>query len=483
MPNEQSLDPEDWDAFRREAHAALDAAISHLQHRSDAPVWQAAPAPVRNALHAELPLAGTEPEALITRICRDFLPHDIGNTHPRFYGWVHGAGTADAIVPEIFATVMNANLGGRDHVANLVEKQVIAWCRDMMGFPDTAGGLVVSGTSMATVLAVKAAREKIGGLALRQTGLSGAVQMVGYASDQAHSCVARAFDILGLGKAALRAIPSDVDFRMDIAALEAAITADLAAGLLPFCLIGTAGAVNVGSIDPLDTLADIAARTGMWFHIDGAFGAMGILSPDIKPLLSGIERADSLAFDFHKWMHVTYDAGFVLVRDAEDLRHAFSERPAYLEGADRGLAAGNPWFCEYGPELSRGFRALKIWYHMSRFGLDRIGQKVADNCAQAQHLAGLAREHKALELLIPVALNIVCFRYDPGGMDAAALDALNGEIVILLQERGLAAPSTTRIHGKLAIRVNLTNHRTKRADMDALVANVLRIGAEITNGA
>ncbi|MBZ0129495.1 MAG: cytochrome D ubiquinol oxidase subunit I [Rhodobacteraceae bacterium] len=482
MPKERSLDPENWNAFRAQAHAALDQAISHLQHRSDAPVWRQTPAPVRAALQAALPLEGTDPEVLVARICRDFLPHDIGNTHPRFYGWVHGSGTADAILPEIFAAVMNANLGGRDHVANLVEKQVIQWCREMVDFPETAGGLVVSGTSMATVLAVKAAREKIGGLALRQTGLAGTRALVGYASVEAHSCIARAFDILGLGKAALRAIPSDADFRMDIAALEAAIAADLNAGLQPFCLIGTAGAVNVGAIDPLDRLADIAARTGMWFHVDGAFGAMGVLSPAIRPLLAGIERADSLAFDFHKWMHVTYDAGFVLVRQAEDLRHAFSERPAYLEGAERGLAAGNPWFCEYGPELSRGFRALKIWYHMARFGLTRIGEKVADNCAQTQHLAALVRDHAALDLLAPVALNIVCFRFDPGSMDEAALDALNGEIVIALQERGLAAPSTTRIRGQLAIRVNLTNHRTKLADLDALVADVLRIGCEITGG-
>lgn len=482
MPQEQSLDPEDWDAFRAEAHAALDQAISHLQHRSDAPVWRQTPLAVREALQESLPLTGTDPEALIARICQDFLPHDIGNTHPRFYGWVHGSGTADAIIPEIFATVMNANLGGRDHVANLVEQQVIQWCREMMEFPGSAGGLVVSGTSMATILAVKSAREKAGGIDLRQSGLTGACQMVGYASVEAHSCIARAFDMSGLGKAALRAIPSDADFRMDIAALEAAIADDLAAGLQPFCLIGTAGSVNVGAIDPLDRLADIAARTGMWFHVDGAFGAMGMLSPAIKPLLAGIERADSLAFDFHKWMHVTYDAGFVLVRQAEDLRHAFSERPAYLAGAERGLAAGNPWLCEYGPELSRGFRALKIWYHMARFGLTRIGEKVADNCAQAQHLAALLRDHQALALLAPVALNIVCFRFDPGSMDDAALDVLNGEIVVALQERGLAAPSTTRIRGKLAIRVNLTNHRTRRTDLDALVADALRIGGEIVQG-
>jgi aromatic-L-amino-acid decarboxylase len=477
-PETPGLDPDDWNAFHTEAHAALDAAIGHLQNRQDAPVWQAPPEALRAGFRAALPWQG-QPEATLTaRITTDILPYDVGNTHPRFFGWVHGSGAPADLIPEIFASAMNANLGGRDHMANLVEHQVLDWCRDIFGFPAGAGGLIVSGTSLATVIAIKAARDKQGGLGLRKSGLAQAPSLVGYASSEAHSCVARAFDILGLGQNALRKIPVDAAFRMDMAALETAIAADRAAGHAPFCVIGTAGSVNMGAIDPLNDLADLAARENLWFHIDGAFGALGVLSPAIKPCLAGLERADSLAFDFHKWMHVTYDAGCVLIRDAQDQLNAFSERPDYLAGATRGLAAGNPWFCEFGPELSRSFRALKIWYHISHFGLTRIGENIAKNCAQARYLESLIDKNPRLELLAPVALNITCFRYRPEAAGGDP-DALNSEIVLRLQETGIAAPSTTRVNGDLAIRVNITNHRTRLEDLDLLVNAILEIGESL----
>jgi len=475
MPDTSSMEPKDKAAFRAEAHAALDAALDHLEGRSDAPVWKAMPIAAQAVFQAPLPQKGQEHAVLDGIIRTSLLPYDVGNTHPRFFGWVHGSGTAQGIIPEIYAAAMNANLGGRDHGANYVERQVIEWCRTMFGFPDKAGGLIVSGTSMATVIAIKAARDKLGGLEVRKSGMVGTVGLVGYASSEAHSCVARAFDILGLGVNSLRKIPVDDDFRMDLTALHRAIAKDKAEGLQPFCLIGTVGSVNMGAIDPLSELADIAAKFGLWLHIDGAFGALAILHPDTAPLVNGVERADSLAFDFHKWMHVNYDAGFVLVRDGEDQRRAFAERPEYLEGATRGLAAGNPWFCDYGPELSRGFRALKVWYQMAHFGLDKIGANIAQNCAQARHLADLINKTHSLELLAPVTLNITCFRVNPGGLSEASLDRLNGDIVITLQESGFAAPSTTRVNGKLAIRVNITNHRTKDADLDLLVFEIMRL--------
>ncbi len=479
MRREKSLEPDDWDTFSQDAHAALDTAITHLRTRADAPVWQQPKDGLRAKLRQPLPRIGQEMGPINQRIETDFLPYDVGNTHPRFFGWVHGAGTPAGLVPDIFAAAMNANLGGRDHMAIEVEKQVISWCRQMFSFPETAGGLVVSGTSMATLIAMKTARERHGGLHLRDTGMAAAPALVAYASSEAHSCIARAFDILGLGKNALRLIPADKRFQIDIAALKAAIARDRANGCQPFAVIGTAGTVNVGAIDPLAALADIAAENRLWFHVDGAFGALAILSPDLSPRLKGIERADSLAFDFHKWMHVNYDAGMVLMRDSEAQRRAFSERPDYLKGATQGLAAGNPWPCEYGPELSRGFRALKIWYQISHFGLDRIGAAIAMNCAQARTLADMVTDARDLTLLAPVALNITCFRFDPGGLDEGSLERLNGDIVIALQQRALAAPSTTRIGGKLAIRVNLTNHRTKTADLKFLLRHVLALGAEL----
>jgi glutamate/tyrosine decarboxylase-like PLP-dependent enzyme len=304
--------------------------------------------------------------------------------------------------------------------------------------------------------------------------------LVGYTSEQTHSCVARAFDILGLGSDALRKIAVNERFEMDTVALHAAIAKDRAAGLTPFVIVGTAGAVNVGSIDDLETLAEIAQSENIWFHIDGAFGALGVLSERLSPRLSGVKRADSLAFDFHKWLHVNYDAGFILMRSEEDHRRTFSERPEYLKGAERGLAAGNPWPVEYGPELSRGFRALKVWAQLAEHGTAKLGALITQNCEQAAYLGELVTAHAHLRLMAPVAMNICCFRYQAEGQDDKTTDALNGEIVIQLQIQGIAAPSTTLVNGRNAIRVNITNHRTTRADLAFLVQEVERIGLELT---
>ncbi|HIP23946.1 MAG TPA: cytochrome D ubiquinol oxidase subunit I, partial [Rhodobacteraceae bacterium] len=382
------------------------------------------------------------------------------NTHPRFFGWVHGSGGAASLLAEIAAAAMNANLGGRDHGAMYVEKQVVAWVRQMFGFPAGASGLVVSGTSMATIVALKAARDAR--LNARATGV-GAHKLVGYASDQAHNCVARAFDMLGLGSDALRAVPVNAAFEMDMAALRNMMADDRAAGLEPFMLVGTAGSVNVGAFDDLLTLADIAKAEGLWLHIDGAFGAAGVLSDVLRPRLKGIERADSVAFDFHKWLHVNYDAGFVLLRDEALHRAAFESAPDYLASSDRGLAAGRPWPVDYGPELSRGFRALKIWAQLTALGTEALGAAISRNCAQALILAEMIDVEPSLERLAPVASSVVVFAHVGG-------DAVTEEIVLRLQESGLAVPSVTTVNGRRAVRVNITNHRTRDEDLRVLVA-------------
>lgn len=302
---------------------------------------------------------------------------------------------------------------------------------------------------------------------------------MGYTSTQTHTCVSRAFDILGIGSDALRKIPVNGRFEMDVEALKTAIQADRSNGLTPFVVIGTAGTVNLGAIDDLMAISAIAKAEDLWFHVDGAFGASGVLSKKLKPRLEGIRHADSLAFDYHKWMHVNYDAGFVLIRSEEDHRHAFSERPDYLKGAERGLAAGNPWPVEYGPELSRGFRALKIWAQLNEHGAEKFGLLVDQNCEQAAYLGDLVTAHERMEVLAPVTMNICCFRYIRPDLDAKALDALNDEIVIILQLEGIAAPSTTLINGINAIRVNITNHRTKFSDLELLVREVERIGNQL----
>lgn len=477
---EQSLDPDDWEVFRAQAHRMLDAAIDKMQNNREGRVWTAFPPELKANYKKPLPRQGLGAEATQAHM-RTLLPYGVGNTHPRFFGWVHGSGTPGNLIAEIAAAAINANLGGRDHGAMYVEKQVVDWCRELFEFPATASGLIVSGTSVATIVALKAARDRCFDFTSRKAGLqhTGRPQLVGYTSAQTHSCVARAFDILGLGSDALRKIAVNERFEIDTGALQAAIAQDRAAGLTPFALVGTAGAVNVGAIDDLEMLADIAEAEQLWFHIDGAFGALGVLCDQLRPRLSGIKRADSLAFDFHKWLHVNYDAGFILMRSDELHRRAFSERPEYLKGSERGLAAGNPWPVEYGPELSRGFRALKIWTQLAEHGTDKLGALIAQNCEQAAYLKTLVDAHPRMVMLAPVAMNICCFRYQAPDQDAPAMDRLNDEIVVQLQIQGLAAPSTTLVGGRNAIRVNITNHRTTWADLDMLIREIDRIGQQL----
>jgi aromatic-L-amino-acid decarboxylase len=284
-------------------------------------------------------------------------------------------------------------------------------------------------------------------------------------------------DMGGFGRGALRLVPTDAQGRMRLDALEAAVSQDRAEGLRPFFLVGTAGTVDIGAVDDLAGLADFAKRHGLWFHVDGAFGALAILSATLAPLLAGLERADSLAFDFHKWGQVPYDAGYLLVRDGHQHQAAFTAPAAYLQRDARGLAAGSPWPCDFGPDLSRGFRALKTWFTLRTYGLRRIGEVIEGTCALAQHLATRINAEPDLELMAPVALNIVCFRHrgdDP--------DVLNARLAVEVQESGIAAPSTTRLGGHLVLRAALVNHRTQVRDVDALVDVVLAAGRRLTSG-
>ena len=479
LPSESSLDPHDWKQSRALAHQALDEALDFLESVRERPVWKPVPAAVKQDLAEALPETGQGLEATFEQFQRQVLPYATGNVHPRFLGWVHGTGTVAGVISEMLAATMNANCGGREHGAIYVERCVVNWCKQMFGYPETASGILVSGTSMGTTVALTVARNAKAGWDIRKEGLNGqGKKLVMYASTEAHESIIKAAEFLGLGRAGVRRIPVDDRFRIDLAELQRAIDADRAAGLQPFCVIGTAGTVNTAAIDDLEGLAKISKRESLWLHVDGAFGGLSVLSPELRPRLKGIEQADSIAFDFHKWLHVPYDGGCVLVRDGEQHWRTFTSRPDYLEGAERGLLGGGRWFCEYGPELSRGFRALKVWFTLKTYGAATLGEMILQNCRQAQYLGELIRKEAELQLLAEPTLNIVCFRFQSHGLSDRELDNLNEEIVLLLQEQGIAAPSTTRIHGHLAIRVNLTNHRTRREDLDLLVAAVLRLGRE-----
>jgi glutamate/tyrosine decarboxylase-like PLP-dependent enzyme len=465
-PPRGDLDPQDWERFRAESHRALDHIIDFLATVRERPVWREPSPEARARFRRPLPEQGRGLSAALEDFERFVEPYANGNIHPFFMGWAQGAGTPVGMVAEMLAAGLNSNCGGRNHIAIDVERQIAAWMAEAFGFPAEASGIFVTGTSMANFLSLLIAREHaLGDRDIRKNGLKAqAEQLVAYTSHEAHNCVRQAMELAGIGARHLRLIASDGARALPLDDLSAAIAADRAAGLRPFLIVGTAGSVDTGAIDDLDALADIAEREDLWFHIDGAFGALAALSPKLRPLVKGLERADSVAFDFHKWLHVPYDAGFFLVRDPEAHRRAFAANAAYLTRAPRGLAAGETWPCDLGADLSRGFRALKTWFTIEVFGTERLAAGIENSCRLARRLRALIEASPSFEMRAPVTLNIVCFgvKDDPTGR-------LNREIVMELHESGEAAPSLTLLDGLPTIRAAIFNHRTRDEDMDAFI--------------
>ena len=474
----ETLDPQNWDELRALGHRMLDDMIDHIASVRERPVWQPIPEAVRARFRAALPQAPSDLGDVYREFSELIAPFATGNLHPGFMGWVHGGGSAVGMLAEMLAAGLNANLGGRDHMPIEVERQIVAWMRELFGFPCEASGIFVTGTSMANLMAVLVARTSALGASVRQSGVAGeGISLRAYTSRAAHGCIARAMDVAGLGSEALRCVAVDSSHRIDVAALRDQIRADRDAGLKPFLVVASAGTVDIGAIDDLAAVGALCREQGLWFHVDGAFGALGMFSPVLAPRLAGIECADSIALDFHKWGQVPYDAGFLLVRDGEQHRAAFAAPAAYLRRESRGLAAGSPWPCDLGPDLSRGFRALKTWFTLKTYGTGKLGAMMARTCALATYLEARVLAEPRLELLAPVNLNIVCFRYR-----ADDANSVNGEIVIDIQESGIAAPSTTMLNGQLAIRAAIVNHRTDTRDIDALVDAVLEFGARRSAG-
>ncbi len=458
------LDPKDWASFRALSHAALDDAIDFLEHVRERDAWTPMPDEVAASLQEPLPLEPTPLAQVYRQFVESIFPYGSGNLHPRFFGWVQGTGTPTGMLADMLASTMNPNVGGRNHGAVFVERAVIKWFCELFRFPANASGVLTVGTSAANLIAVLVARMKAAPN-VRATGVTNDPRLIGYASSATHGCVRRAFEVAGLGSDSLRVLPTDSLHRIDPLVVARAIAEDRAAGYRPFMIIGNAGTVDVGGIDPLNALADLAAREDLWYHVDGAFGATAVMSPVLAPKFAGLERADSIAFDFHKWVQVPYDAGCLIVRDAQLHRAAFASLPNYLTRMPRGLASAQPWFTDFTLDLSRGFRALKVWFTLKELGSRAIGRAMEANCRQARLLADLVDADHYFELLAPVQLNIVCFRYRRPGMSEVELDAFNDELVIRLQESGEAVTSSTTIGGRRAIRVCIVNQRTSDDDI------------------
>jgi aromatic-L-amino-acid/L-tryptophan decarboxylase len=471
------LDPEDWNELRTQAHAMLDDAIDHLRDLRAGPVWQPMPDEIRTSFDEPLPTEPTDLANVHQQYRARIEPYAGGNPHPRFFGWVQGGGTAVGMLAELLAGSLDANLGGRDHAPIEVERQIVRWMRTVFGLPARASGILVTGTSLANWMAVVVAKTQALGRTTRARGLVGEARSLrAYTSTATHSCVLRALEMSGLGGDALVLVPVDRDHRIDLVALRSSIARDRAAGLVPFMVIANAGTVDIGAIDDLAAVADLAAVENLWMHVDGAFGAFGVLAPSLRARLAGLDRADSIACDFHKWLQVPYDAGMLLVRDEQLHADAFASTAAYLQRGTRGMAAGAPWPTDFGPDLSRGFRALKIWFTLKTYGTRRLGEVIEHTLTLAARFAARVGAEPELELLAPVALNVVCFRYRH-----ADADRVNDDIVVELQESGIAAPSTTRIGNVLAIRVAVINHRSQQGDLDVLLEQVLAIGQRLTN--
>lgn len=485
---EESLDPASWEELRALGHRMVDDMFSYYASLRERPVWQPMPATVRQQFSQPLPVDPQGAPGVYEDFLQNVLPYVTGNTHPRFWGWVCGNGSGMAMLAELLAGAINSSVDGFDDAGTHVEAQVIQWCKTMLGWRPEASGLLVSGCSMANLVGLAVARNNVAGRRVKTDGLLAGPQLTVYGSSETHSSIQKAVQLLGLGGSALRKVAVGKDHRVDVDAMRAAIEADRAAGLQPLCIVGNAGTVNTGAIDDLAALADLAQEQEVWYHVDGAFGACAALSPALRPLLAGFERADSIAFDLHKWMYFPYEAGCVLVRSDAEHRAAFRYDAHYMTPSTRGLsAATSQQFTEYGPQLSRGFRALKVWMGIKEQGIDKFRRLIEQNVRQAAYLAELVEATPELELLADVALNVVCFRYrgspaEPA-FDDEVLNEVNEELLNLLQESGAAVPSHTVLDGRYAIRVANTNHRSRRADFDLLVEEVVARGRALTQAA
>jgi glutamate/tyrosine decarboxylase-like PLP-dependent enzyme len=477
---EESLDPASWEDLRAHGHAALDELFDWLRTVRDRPAWQPIPPEVRAALRAPVPVDGEGVEAVWADFRRLVLPYPWGNVHPRFWGWVVGTGSPSGAIAELATAVFNVNAGGGNHAAPYVEAQVLDWFKRLFGFPAGASGILVTGGSVANLVALAAARDAADP-AIATGGLVRAGHdLVFYASTQTHNSVHKAMKLLGLGREGLHLVPADAEHRLDLGGLERAVAGDRARGRRPCCVIANAGTVNTGAIDDLAGIGSICRREGLWFHVDGAFGALAALSERLKPLVRGMDAADSIAFDLHKWMYMPYDVGCVLVRDPAAHRRPFATEASYLSRLERGAAPLDHDPGTLGPELSSEFRALKVWMLLKEHGVAKYARLIEQNVAQAEYLAARVRALPALELMAPVPLNVVCLRYRGDGR--GDLDAINREVLMRIQEQGIAVPSATVLEGRFAIRVAITNHRSRREDFDVLVDSMLAIGREVAAG-
>jgi aromatic-L-amino-acid/L-tryptophan decarboxylase len=477
----------DRETFRRLADTAVELAQGHLAGLRERDVYTPMKPDERRALLEQpLPDEGQDPGAILDLFRDAVLPHPMGNGHPRFFGWVNSPPAPLGVLADFLAAAMNPSCAGGDHAAIYVERAAVRWLMDLVGFP-TAGsmGLLVSGTSVASIVGLAAARHRAAtahGWDIRADGLQGSrPRLRVYVSEEGHSCLRKAAELLGLGASAVRTVPVDERFEMDVAALRDAVAADRRADDLPFCVAASAGTVGTGAVDPLAAIADVCAREGLWFHVDGAYGALAGLARGQASRFAGIERADSLALDPHKWLSVPVECGCVLVRDGALLRDTFSFVPPYLRTEEGKGFGGLPWFSEYGVQQTRGFRALKLWMVLQHLGRRGVTTLIERHLSLAQHLASLVDASPDFERLAPVPLSIVAFRHVPAALrgDDTRLDALNKRLMEQVQSDGDAFLTNTLVRGRFALRACVLHYATTESDVASLLPTLRRVATTL----
>lgn len=475
----ETLDPEDWAQTQKLAYALIDSAIDHTSNVRDRPVWREMPGEIRDRFLTAAPQSATPLAEILRDVEETVMTYPMGNTHPRFWAWYMGTSNFTGAMADFIAAVQGSNLGGGNHAAALMDQQVVQWLREMVGMPEGASGTLVSGGSVANLIGLTVARNSKAGIDIREEGLMALpAPLQFYGSDQMHSCHQQAMETLGLGNRALTRIRTGDDLTMDLEALKAAVADDRAMGVVPACVIATAGTVNTGAFDNLTAIAEFCHQQDIWFHVDGCIGALVAIAPENRWRVAGIERADSVALDPHKWLHAPFDVGCALVRSKKAHLATFSLTPEYLKTTKRGVAAAQ-WLHDFGIQTSRGFRALKVWMSLREHGVEKFGRLIDQDIAKGAYLSRLVEEANGLHLMFPTNINIVCFRYDPGGMDEAELKSLNTEIMLRLQENGTAVLSDTTVHGQHCLRAAINNHRTRADDLQLLVLEVQRLATDI----
>ena len=427
------------------------------------------------SIDVELSAEGAPLDQLIAE-CQRVIDLSRHNGHPRFFGYVASPSTPIGAYADLIASALNANITcWRSGPAGTeIERIVVRWLGSLIGYDARAKGLLTSGGSMANMIALLIASRRDSGAAIAQKGLwNSGMPMTVYASEEVHMSIAKAADILGFGRDQVRVISCDERQRLRVDLLRQRISADLREGLRPFCVVASAGTVNTGAVDPLADIADVAREFDLWFHVDGAYGAPGVLDERKRHLFAGLERADSVSLDPHKWLYVPVDAGCLLFRDDAAAKAAFNTEDAdYIK--THGYTDEEAFaFWDYGVELSRRFRALKVWMTLQYYGRRRIAEAIGGDISLAAYLGEIVNDAADFELLAPVELSICCFRYVPSRtMTDAELDRLNEGIMERVQKGGRAYLSNATVNGRFALRACITNFRTTKRDIEETVAAV-----------